>query len=251
MGKKRKPVLTDHARKGKTLVAPLVAALPNLRLSSWHRDQIPEVVWIGLLLELYGLKRGTELALCLAKAASSKANVARKPFFGLASAYLTFSDVERTSIVTSIGNGDDLVMLRVALEPLMRIYEECPLRFLGPPEVADVRLDGEARLRRTLSEMHDKTSVLGMRVLAASVYVALVTDKLKVMKGQGFEDFEKIADYPSSSVPDQLPGMIRATFGGLFGSEVELHPGPRWAVQFWRRGFAYSRCELAKEASRE
>jgi len=218
-----------------------------MRLSSWPRDQLPEVLWIGLLIECWGQRVGTDIAVTLAQVASTLTVGEKKMFYAVAS---TFNVLPTNALDVIKSKSQELGFLKqaqVALEPLVRIYSAFPLSFLGMPSAADVHLDGEQRLRRTLQQLFDKTSVLAMRTFAAAVYIAFVTDKLKVRKGLGFEDFPKIVDYPSPSVPGPLPATIRATFGVLAGNALE-ELKVEWANKFWQRGLEYSACTVRAAA---
>ena len=62
MSKKSK-VLSDHKQKKKKLVPPLLHAMGEKHKPySWVKDLIPELIWLCLLHETLGLKRGVECA---------------------------------------------------------------------------------------------------------------------------------------------------------------------------------------------
>ena len=66
-------VLRDHKWERKRAIPPLLAAGMNWHFSNWVRRTIPEIVWIGLLHEVLGLRAGVPSALALAQAAQDEA----------------------------------------------------------------------------------------------------------------------------------------------------------------------------------
>ena len=62
-GKKKTPkVLADHKKVGKKFIPPFVAKLGPLDEVRWVNDLVPELVWLTLLSDRHGRKRGVDLA---------------------------------------------------------------------------------------------------------------------------------------------------------------------------------------------
>ena len=179
-GKKghRREVLQGHTRKGKRFIPPLVQML-NIRELRWA-DLIPELVWIALLLDLYGLREGSALALSFARAANDTKRNQPKKLFARAQAFSILTDQERQTVVTELEAGGTRTRLQAALEPITRMYPDYPIGFLGSPSPNDVRLDGMERLRRSLQQLRDRSSVLAMRTQACVLYIGFVTGVFKV-----------------------------------------------------------------------
>ncbi|MBK8982398.1 MAG: hypothetical protein IPM38_08810 [Ignavibacteria bacterium] len=62
--KKQKKVLDDHKQIGKKFIPPLLQ-LGNFQDVDWQTIMIPELIWIGLINEMYGIKKGADLSLAL------------------------------------------------------------------------------------------------------------------------------------------------------------------------------------------
>ncbi|WP_292655690.1 hypothetical protein [Nitratifractor sp.] len=57
----KKKILQDHSKIGKRLVPPLKSSNIPLREGDYTKEILPEIIWIGLIHEKIGLKRGIEL----------------------------------------------------------------------------------------------------------------------------------------------------------------------------------------------
>ena len=66
---KKPRVLSDHKRVGKKFIPPLIAELGPISEVRWINDLVPELVWLALLSERYGLEVGADFARRLALAA--------------------------------------------------------------------------------------------------------------------------------------------------------------------------------------
>jgi len=66
----RRRVLEGHHRHGKRFVPPLLEYM-DLIETPWLDNILPELLWIALMNSRFGIKRGTELCVELAKAATS------------------------------------------------------------------------------------------------------------------------------------------------------------------------------------
>ena len=64
-----KGVLPDHKRDRKKLIAPFNYMLGGMQDISYIDAIMPEIVWLALLHERFGVEKGAELARVLSKAA--------------------------------------------------------------------------------------------------------------------------------------------------------------------------------------
>ena len=74
-----------------------------------------------------------------------------------------------------------------------------------------------------------------MSMQANAIYVAFVTDKLKVQRGTALANFPAVEKYPETDESRLVASSIRATINGFFG-EMFLGKSTPWARYFWNRG---------------
>ena len=60
--KKLKRVLDDHKQQGKVFTPPMITALSDkLNFTKWSNDLLPNLVWIGLLIDELGEKEAINI----------------------------------------------------------------------------------------------------------------------------------------------------------------------------------------------
>jgi hypothetical protein len=94
-------VLGDHKRVGKRFIPPVIATLGELSEVAWIDDILPELLWLGILNDAYGLKGGVQLAVSLAK--SVRAVVGGYPRISLTSIYSDLSTDQWSTCIEAVG----------------------------------------------------------------------------------------------------------------------------------------------------
>ena len=125
-------VLQGYRRVGKRFIPPFLQHM-SLTKSSWMDDRVPELIWIALLIQVFGLKSGTEIALRIAKSAAKCAQPAQKAF-AAASDYTMFNDEQGDHLCLELKAEGVLEKARMGLAALVDHYPKFPLSFLGGPE---------------------------------------------------------------------------------------------------------------------
>ncbi len=130
-----KGVLPDHKRDRKKLVAPFNYMLGGMQDISYIDSIMPEIVWLALLHEKFGVGEGAELARALSKAAIESVVREKVAFFGHISSYASLSDDERKTILAKLEGMEVLDrlrrVLRSSLQPSIR---NARWRFCFPTE---------------------------------------------------------------------------------------------------------------------
>jgi hypothetical protein len=57
----KKKILQDHKREGKKFIPPFIYKLGPFGGASWARTMLPELLWIALIQNYYGLHEGVEI----------------------------------------------------------------------------------------------------------------------------------------------------------------------------------------------
>ena len=93
---KSRRVLRGYKRKGKRFIPPFLQYI-NPGESRWMDHRVPELVWIALLMQVFGVKEGTAVAKSIAQAAA-KCEQATKRAFAAASDYAELGNEQRLSM---------------------------------------------------------------------------------------------------------------------------------------------------------
>lgn len=126
---KRKPILSDHKRVKSKLVAPFNAAFGPMREVSWINTMIPELLWIALVQEKYGPRRGVEIITAFTRDIRASDPSRQEVIWAAAGKYASISAAEIQTIVQARGKAytEDLC---TALTPLASWYPAHPLNAL-------------------------------------------------------------------------------------------------------------------------
>lgn len=241
----RKPILSGHKRVGKRLIPPMMQ-LPKMSEVSWVKIILPELLWLGLLNDQYGYAHGAEISLTLSKAAieARKGNESTECFITISS-YSQLAVDQKNQIIDLLKANGYLDKYQVPLRVLDLYYPECPLNFIfgtkhNQPNQAKDDLES---FKKLLMLIFSRTSVEATFVQASAIYIAFITDKLKVVEGSVLAEFPKIQDYPKTEISKKIASMVRATINLLIGNEI-LHTSSTWPTYFWNRGYQLEPCEF-------
>ena len=137
----------------------------------------------------------------MARAAVSTWTEERRKLFAASSSFTALDQGQKKVVVTALASAGHLEEIQKALLPLPIFYPECPLNFIfeQPPSVPDA---GAllTRFKVSLDRQFDRWDKPAMMGQANMVYIAFVTDVLKVMKGLSLANFPAIEKLSLSSV---------------------------------------------------
>ena len=239
----RHRVLADHARVGKRFVPPMMKLGPHDEVS-WGAELVPELIWLGLLNDSLGIKRGAELCLVIARAAAHATNTpSKRHWFAPISAFSLLGTAEQSKVVAALQEHDAIDSVRSALLPLFALYPDCPLGFIQDGAPALLRDDLRATIKGQLRSMSDRSNRPTMMVQANAVYIAFGTDMLKVRSDLALAKFPVMEQYPSTEESKIVGSAVRATVTGMFGHQDRVR-SKAWTSYFWNKGFQMEGCEF-------
>ena len=244
--KKNAPrVLADHKKVGKKFIPPFIAELGPLSEVRWANDLVPELIWLALLNEGHGLKTGVDLARRLALAAVDARGEKRASWFALASAFAKLEASERKAVVAKLEEDGAAEQIREALSPLLTFYPECPLNFLfaDVPKSADTSLE---KFKDVLMVFFDRQDTLATFGQATAVYIAFVSNMLKVFKGLALANFPAIEEFPNTEESQRVASAVRSTVMMFYGNFKTEHSAA-WISYFWKRGLDLDDCKFETE----
>lgn len=235
-------VLGDHQRIGKRFIPPF--AKLGFTEISWVETLLPELLWLGLLNDQHGLAKGAELAIAIARAAVSTWTQERKKLFAASSSFTALNHVQQKAVVASLASSGHLEDIREALLPLPLFYPDCPLNFIfdQTPTVSDAGMV-LARFKQSLDRQFDRWDKPATMVQSNMVYIAFVTDVLKVMKGLSLANFPAIEKFPDTEESKRVAGSVRCTVSTFF-APPHYDPASLWPRYFWSQGFLIEPCSL-------
>jgi hypothetical protein len=251
--KQRSRVLSDHQQVGKRFIPPMQQLGP-WKDANWIGSILPELLWIGLLNDHHGLKRGAELSLSLARAAAQASGVDPKEFnkkfgkapkhwFALTSAYNSLNQEQQLEVVKCLRPSSKLDQLRKALAPLDEFYPKFPLRFLFEDMALNEKAKDLERLKTLLQALFDKYEKPATFVLANAIYIAFCTNRMKVFEVLALSRFPAIEHFPETEDSRVVAAAVRSAVNGMWGFEEQSHD---WSDYFWNRGLELEACDYKR-----
>jgi hypothetical protein len=99
------------------------------------------------------------------------------------------------------------------------------------------------RFKTQLAAIFDRWETRGTRVQANAIYIAFVTDMLKVFKGLALANFPAIEEFPVTEESKRVAASVRATVSTFYG-QFRDERSAEWISYFWRRGLDLEPCSL-------
>jgi hypothetical protein len=236
---KRMPVLGDHKRIKSKLVTPFNDAFGPMHEVSWINMMIPELLWIALVQDAWGARRGVEIITAFTRDVRASEASRDRTIWAAAGKFAALPDGVLASIVRGRPYRDDLC---AALGPLHAHYPDHPMSGLvvadGTPSSRNL-----GGLKALVGELFDRASKSATLTQATAMWLAFDADRLKVATGLALSDFPRIEDYPDTEQSQRIAASIRATLNQMFGDVDLMASGSCWPVAFWNRGLELEPCE--------
>jgi hypothetical protein len=242
---KRERVLHNHKRVGNRFIPPFLYKIGPLTEISWIDELLPELVWIGLIINRYGYHKGVDIALQLSKAAKSIHKTEICEFFAWLSTFNRLTAEEWISLEIMLSELGVLSNILQALNPLFALYPGCPLSPLAGGNISPTE-SALSDIKAVVQEMYPRRELLATRVQSTAIYFSLVADCLKVAPGISLANFPEVEKYPNTEESRAIASTIRATLNTFYGIERDHFPS-QWPITFWNRGFELDKCERLSE----
>ena len=240
---KRSPVLEGHQQRGKRFIPPLMQ-FDNLKSISWHREMLPDFLWIALMMGRRSDWRAVYAPLNVVDRFIPEGD---RIADGRLSSFALVPDAERAAAREAIQN-ETPHALPTALGHAFGLFPTCPASWLFADSSALRDPDpsiGLPLLRSVVTENADKAGVRSTRLRIAAIS-RRVTHRRFVHSGDSF--MQMVPKYPNGlSKQDQraVESMMRAAWGTVFGIETGRDPsGLDWAREFWQRSRELVPCKL-------
>lgn len=241
--RKKKPkkhrVLEGHKRVGKRFIPPM-KQIPMSTSTSYVDDMLPELIWIGLINERVGYAPGARILEKVFLAVSELKEEGQHGNFALISNYTCLSIEQKEKLIDSLKGQEVLEEIQNAVAPLILLYDDCPLKFIGPTDNIISNEELVSRIKECVGKVINKYETPGIVLNGSMLLSRLVTGTIKFPADMDLPDFNTVITDPESEEAKHAAGFMRANALGEFGmQEID----PTWAKYFWNRNYELSPCE--------
>ncbi len=239
--KNKRRVLQGYRQEGKRFIPPFLQHMSNMTESRWLDNRVPELIWIALLIHVFGVKEGTAIALCVAKAAAN-CDRTNKRAFAAASDFVDLNDEQKYCIRSVVGKEKMLDKADQGLAALVHNYPDFSLAFLSNSgcRVDDPLSSTLKDLAESMANIGNRQSQAGIYAQAAVVYIFFVNGHLKVAPHVGLANLPAIEDYPNTDESLRVAASVRSIAIGLLARDTPSD----WPRSFWNQGRSLSPCEV-------
>jgi hypothetical protein len=234
-------ILRGHKRVGKRFIPPM-KQLPSLKLTSYVNDILPELIWLGLINDRLGFIRGARF---FEKIVTAATNVAGEPpykNFALVSQLGALNATQKKSFLCELSKTDILEPLRDYVAPMILLYDDCPIEFIGSPNANYRKSDLIKVIRDCVGRHIDKYETPGIVLNGTILLARLVAGTISLQAEM--PNFNAIVDDPASEEAKRAAAFMRANALAEFGM-LEIDNG--WARNFWNKNFEICECEFSYE----
>ncbi len=239
--------LSDHVldKKARVLNPPMLASR-NVQTMEWERDLLPDMLWIGSLVEEGWPDRGAHHA-ALSKLDQFVDSEHGPCLDGRLSSFTLVPEEHRAEARHLIAEAD---ALDEGLAHGLSLYPECPVAWLLEDWHAENHVDPErglAYLKGLVTQMRDGHGQWATHLRVVPVSRMAKNGKLKVSSHLGIiDDLKRFPRELEGDALKRTESSIRAMFLALM-QLVDGEDAPRaWAEHFWRQNWRLSLCEPAQ-----
>lgn len=242
---KQKPILSDHIRQGKLFKPPL-SQIGVLQETSWKETTMPELLWLGLVLQEHGLRKSIELTLSLAREAEAYRAESKALCFAFTSSYGILSDGQKANIRGILAERGELNPLCTALALMKELYPDCPLNFIHADDSYSntVVSSGLEIFKGFLGTLYNKRDRVPVLMQAQAVYIMGALGRLVVQRGSALGDLNALVSYPKTEESKIVGATVCAMCNWFSGMTLSAFDSG-WAQYFWERNFEMDPCEYS------
>lgn len=235
-----KKILDGHKKVGTKFVPPLIQRLNNMVEVSYINQMLPELIWMGVLIERHGQRKGIELTALLARKAFEVKTQKEMINFGICSNFDKLSERSRNSILSDKEIISELHNYSDALSLIDTLYDHFPLSFLCQPMKDYDESELLGKFAHILAKYWDKFDQPASIMQANITYIGVINKEVSFAEGLK-PDLEAILEAPESERGKRAKSQTRTGAMMQFmhhGNEAENC----WSRRFWNQGLSNSQC---------
>lgn len=238
----KESVLKDHKRIGKRFIPPFLQ-LGGLREVSYINMVLPEILWMGLIIDNLDYRAGVSFCEKTATLAFDAHASEKHLNFALCSSYTMLDTDAKNKYLTLLKKEKLLELLQEYLAPLIILYHDFPMSFLG---LTCKRLDKGVlitRLKEAITRYMNKYEQPGLVLQALTMYIRGMTGALYYSKEIEPPDLNALIEDPESEAAQRAGAHVRTHVLG----EVSLpddEATSNWSTTFWDQRLDIDTCEF-------
>ena len=250
MGKKKK-ILDGHKKVGSKFIPPAKHLIPGMGELSWIENLLPELIWIGLLVEKYGNHKGIELSSYFSSISYEIINNDKPSDFSFISSFKFITEEEKLSLINKLKEKkyfDDFVAV---IDPFVKLYpKNNPFTFLQSDNLPFDRIKSIEEFKTTLEKYFNRRAKPAMIIQTNVLYAAMRAGKLHIASHIEVPDLNAIVDDFDSDEAKKAMGFVRSNVNAVYAHIAETITD-QWGNYFWNNGLELEELKLSSLVDQE
>jgi hypothetical protein len=239
----KKTILEGHKKVGNKFIPPMMQ-LPNWSEISYVNLMLPEIIWMGLINDEFGYRDGISLSTNLANRAFELKETDKHINFALVSNFSLLSNEKKIELIKGLEESLEIGRYRHSLLPLIVLYEDFPLSFIGAGEEEYDREQLIEKMKACIDRYIDKYETPAMIIQANLMYIRGTNGGLHVASHIEIPDLNVLIEDPESEAAKRAGGFVRISAMQEFMPMGEDRYGD-WSKIFWDQGYKIDKCDFS------
>lgn len=241
-----KKILNEYKRDKKKFIAPMNYMLQD---RGWqvhyvevnHRyEVIPEIIWLAILNEKFGINETSEVLTELIKIANELNKDSKTFITGFASSWINIKN-EKSQLHTALDKKGISSFLSEGLSGFLHLFPESPLSVIIKRKETYIigEIDLLKKMIKYLSDYESKETIFAM---AHVIYTAVLINKYQFSKQVDISP-RKLVDYPNTFDSLRIAATLRASLRMFYGNTLKDSEF-KTNKYFWQRCLELEPCKI-------
>jgi hypothetical protein len=241
-----KKILRDYKRDKKKFLAPMNHMLQD---RGWqvhyvdvnHRyEVIPEIIWLAILNEKFGINETSEVLSELIKTANELHNDSETFITGFASSWTNLK-IEKSQFYSALEDKGISSLLSEGLSGFLHLFPESPLSVIVKRK--EPYLIGELNLlKKIIVDLSDYESRETVFAMAHVIYTAVLIGRYQFSSQVDISP-QKLVDYPNTFDSLKIASTLRASLRMFYGNTIKNSENVT-NKYFWKRCLELEPCKI-------
>ena len=246
----KKKILQDHKKIGKKLIPPLKSSAIPLREGDYTQEILPEIIWIVLIHEEIGQKKGIELVYKFVSLVNDSRETKEYFNFAISSNLYRLTNSEKEKLIKKLIDSGFYLEISNMLSPLIYFYKNSPFSFLSK-EIDLTKYEEELllnKLKRCIGNCFDRFQKSSVIAMANVFYVKALDGKIHYPSHINPPDLNILIENPDSEEANSVSAQIRNHMKTEFMMlEHMSNYNADWAKSFWNQSYKLDTCDFRGE----
>ncbi|GMV00284.1 MAG: hypothetical protein AMXMBFR51_30160 [Ignavibacteriota bacterium] len=228
-------ILDGHKKEGNKFIPPAKHLL-NLSEISWTNDLLPELIWLGVLVQKLGLKKGIEYSSFMIATATEFSKSEKHFDFAFISSFRFLTSDETSALITKLKENKYYDELVDTLQNFINLYpENNPISFFVNSNISFDKSVAIKEFKEILTDCFNRHSKLATIIQTIVPYSKMRAGKLYYTANVEPPDYNAIVEDFESDNAKKAAGSARAFVNSNYG-HIEDTITKEWAKYFWNNG---------------